>query len=185
MNQPETDLSQYDNSWYNPGGKLKRVLWYFTNVMVFNNSVFVFGFLKAPILRVFGAKVGQGVVIKPNVNIKYPWKLSVGNYVWIGERVWIDNLEEIVIEDNCCLSQGSMLLCGNHNYKKVAFDLIVRRIRLEKGSWVGAHAVVCPGVTCGSHSVLSVNSVATQSLKPYTIYMGNPAVKVKDRAIKA
>ena len=47
------------------------------------------------LLRLFGAKIGKGVVIKPCVNIKYPWKLRIGNYVWIGENVWIDNLDTV------------------------------------------------------------------------------------------
>jgi len=125
---------------------------------------------------VFGAKIGKGVVVKPGVNIKYPWRLKVGNHVWIGEKVWIDNLGDVVIEDNVCISQGAMLLCGNHNYKKSSFDLMVGDITLKQGSWIGAKSVVCPGVTVGSHAVLSVGSIATQNLEEYTIYQGNPAV---------
>jgi putative colanic acid biosynthesis acetyltransferase WcaF len=133
------------------------------------------------LLRLFGASVGKGVIIKPRVNIKYPWKLTIGNHVWIGEGVWIDNLGEVSIGDHSCISQGAMLLCGNHNYKKSSFDLMVGDIVLEEGVWVGAHAVVCPGVTCHSHSVLTVKSIATSNLESYTIYQGNPAIKVKAR----
>ena len=81
------------------------------------------------------------MVIKPSVNIKYPWRLTIGSFVWIGEGVWIDNLENVVIGDNVCISQGAMLLCGNHNYKKTTFDLIVGSITLEDGVWVGAQSV--------------------------------------------
>lgn len=135
------------------------------------------------LLRAFGARVGKGVVIKPAVNIKYPWKLSIGNHVWVGEKAWIDNLAQVSIADNCCISQGAMLLCGNHNFRKTTFDLITLPIILQEGAWVGAHSVVCPGVTCASHSVLAVNSVATKNLEPYAIYQGNPATKVKERII--
>ena len=131
----------------------------------------------------FRAKIGKGVVIKPHVNIKYPWRLKVGNRAWIGEHVWIDNLADVVIEDNVCISQGAMLLCGNHNYKKTTFDLIIGNITLKKGSWVGAKSVVCPGVTVGSHAVLTVGSVATKNMNDYTIYQGNPAVAIKERII--
>jgi putative colanic acid biosynthesis acetyltransferase WcaF len=78
-----------------------------------------------------------------------------------------------------------MLLCGNHNYKKSSFDLIVGKIHLEKGAWIGAHAVVCPGVVCKSHAILTVNSVATSNLEAFGIYQGNPAIKVKTRVIGA
>ncbi|MDZ7624210.1 MAG: hypothetical protein U5J96_07185 [Ignavibacteriaceae bacterium] len=83
-------------------------------------------------LRFFGAKVGKGVIIKPCVNIKYPWFLEIGDNVWIGEEVWIDNLGKVKIGNNVCLSQGALLLCGNHNYKKETFDLIVGDITLLK-----------------------------------------------------
>lgn len=184
MNKVKSDLSSFSNDWYNPGSPFKRFFWYFFNICFLLNPYNPFSGLKKLVLRMFGAKIGSNVVIKPRVNIKYPWKLSVGNNVWIGERVWIDNLADVKIRDNVCVSQGAMLLCGNHNYKKSSFDLIVRSIILEEGCWIGAHAVVCPGVVCNSHCILAVNSVATQNLEAYYIYQGNPAVRIREREIK-
>ena len=176
-----TDLSKYDNSWYQPGGTLKRTLWLVINAVLFNNGLALFNGLKIRLLKAFGAKVGIGVVIKPSVSIKYPWFLSIGNHVWIGENVWIDNLTDVTIGNNVCLSQGVMLLTGNHNYTQPTFDLMVGKIVLEDGVWLGAQSVVCPGVTCKSHAVLSVGSVTTKNLEAYSIYQGNPAVKVRER----
>ena len=180
----KTDLSKFNNNWYNPGSKLKMVAWYFTNALLFNNTLSPINSIKIKLLRLFGAKVGQGVLIKPSVNIKYPWLLEIGNNVWIGEGVWIDNLAKVTIGDNVCISQGAMLLCGNHDYKKSTFDLIIGEILLEEGVWIGAKTVVCPGVTCKPHSILTVGSVASKDLEPYSIYKGNPAVFVKNREIK-
>lgn len=181
----KTDLSQFNNSWYQKGGSpVKRLCWYVVNA-VFFNSAFPVMSVKRGLLRLFGARIGNGVVIKPFVNIKYPWNLRVGNHVWIGERVWIDNLGFVVLNDNSCVSQGAMLLCGNHHYKKVAFDLIVGNITIEEGAWIGAMCVVCPGVKVGSHAVLTVGSIATSHLLPWSVYQGNPAQKIKDRVIKA
>lgn len=180
----KVNLASYNNSWYNPGaGGFKRLLWYFTNVVFFMNPLNPFGNLKVIVLRLFGAKIGKGVVIKPGVNIKYPWLLQVGNHVWIGEKVWIDNLVLVKMEDHVCLSQGAMLLTGNHHYRKSTFDLITGEIKLEQGCWIGAKAIVCPGVVCRSHAVLSVNSVATETLEPYWVYKGNPAIKTRERKI--
>ena len=132
----KTDLSKYNNSWYHPGGNpIKRLIWYFVNILFFINPLNPLSSLKVALLRLFGAKIGSGVVIKPAVNIKYPWLLEVGDYTWIGERVWIDNLGMVKIGKNCCISQGAMLLCGNHNYKKSTFDLIVLPLTLEEGAW--------------------------------------------------
>ena len=181
----KTDLSHYNNSWYNPGGStIKRLLWYFINVLVMKNSWLPVSKLKVWALRAFGAKIGIGVNIKPCVNIKYPWLLEVGNYSWIGENVWIDNLAQVKIDNNVCISLGAMLLCGNHNYKKPTFDLMIGEITLEDGSWIGAQSVVCPGVTVHSHAVLGVKSVANRDLDAYSIYQGNPAVKVRERAME-
>ncbi|MFW5761262.1 MAG: WcaF family extracellular polysaccharide biosynthesis acetyltransferase [Cyclobacteriaceae bacterium] len=182
--QPKTNLSRYDNSWYQPGGSLpKRLLWYFCNVLFFINPLNPSSGIKVALLRIFGARVGKGVNIKPGVNIKYPWKLQIGNNVWIGEKTWIDNLGLVSIGNNACISQGALLLCGNHNFKKITFDLMVGNIILEEGCWIGARAVVSPGVTCGSHSILAVNSVAVKDLQPYGIYQGNPAQWKRERVI--
>jgi len=180
----KTDLGSFSNDWYQPGNPVKRFFWYFFNVVFLLNPLNPFSGLKKFVLRLFGAKIGKGTLIKPRVNVKYPWNLIVGNNVWIGEQVWIDNLAKINIGDNVCISQGAMLLCGNHNYKKVSFDLIVKPIVLEEGVWVGAKAIVCPGVTCSSHALLTVNSVATTNLDAYSVYQGNPAIKIKDRIIR-
>jgi putative colanic acid biosynthesis acetyltransferase WcaF len=178
------DLSKFNNSWYKPGNAFKRGLWYFVNAVFMKKSWFPISGFKRFLLRLFGAKIGKGVVIKPCVNIKYPWKLNIGDHVWIGENVWIDNLDTVTIGNNCCLSQGAFLLCGNHDYKSASFDLKVSSIVLEDGVWIGAKAIICPGVTAGTHAVLTVGSVATKNLDPYAIYTGNPAIRIKDRTIE-
>lgn len=180
----KTDLSKFDNSWYKPGNKIKWVLWHITSCVFFINPLFTFMAPKVFLLRLFGAKIGKGTVIKTRVAIKFPWFLEIGNYVWIGEATWIENMAKVKIGNNCCLSQGAMLLTGNHNFKKITFDLVIGEITLEDGVWIGAHAIVCPGVTCKTHSVLSVYSVAAETLEPYSVYKGNPSVKIRDREIK-
>ncbi|MDO4181548.1 MAG: putative colanic acid biosynthesis acetyltransferase [Bacteroidales bacterium] len=179
------DLSQYDNSWFSIGaGRIKAIIWYYVNACFLNCAWNPSSGIKVRLLRMFGAQIGKGVVIKPSVNIKYPWNLSIGDYTWIGENVWIDNLVQVTIGSNACISQGAMLLCGNHNYKKATFDLIVKPITIEDGAWIGAQSTVCPGVTAHTHSVLSVGSVALKDLDAFSIYRGNPAEFIKKRVIE-
>lgn len=181
----ETDLSRFNNDWYRPGPRWKVLLWFLINPLTVNTYLPIPVGFKVWLLRQLGAKIGRGVMIKPAVNIKYPWLLSVADYVWIGEQVWIDNLSLVQIGSHSCLSQGAMLLTGNHDYQHSTFDLVTRPITLENGSWVGAKSLVCPGVTVHSHAVLGAGSVATRSLEPYTIYQGNPAVAVRPRNLTA
>ncbi len=182
---PRTDLSTFDNHWYRPGPPLKRVAWFVCG-RIFVNTYLPFPVgIKVAVLKLFGAKIAANVMIKPKVNIKYPWFLTIGQNAWIGECVWIDNLAPVTIGPDSCLSQGAMLLTGNHNYKSPRFDLITQPIALAEGVWIGAQAVVCPGVRCDSHAVLSVGSVATKDLGAYGIYAGNPAVFIRKRVLQS
>ena len=176
-------LDKYTNTEYNPGSLAKRVFWYLTSLLIFKTHFPFPSVFKVFCLRCFGANMGSKIVIKPNVNIKYPWFLSVNNNTWIGEDVWIDNLTNVDIGQNVCLSQGSYLLTGSHDYKKETFNLRLGKIALLDGVWIGAKSIVCPGVTCFDHSVLTAGSIATGDMNSYHIYQGNPAVAKRFRQI--
>jgi len=180
----QVQLNKYNNDWYRPAGAIKKTLWYFTCMCFFKTMLPFPSGMKVKILRLFGAKVGVAVVIKPNVNIKYPWFLEIGAHTWIGEDVWIDNLAQVSIGEHCVLSQAAFLLTGSHDYTQENFDLVLKPIVLENGTWIGAKATVCPGVTCKSHSVLAVGSVATKELDAYGVYQGNPAILKRQREIR-
>lgn len=171
------DLAQYDNSTFDRGApRWKEALWLLVCAVFFQHRIAVWNAPKIRLLRLFGAVVGKGVVIKPGVTIKFPWKFRAGDHTWIGENVWIDNLVSVMLGSHVCLSQGAMLLTGNHNFASPTFDLIVAPIQIENGAWIGAKALVCPGVTVHNCAVLTAGSVATQDLEAFGVYQGNPAV---------
>lgn len=177
-----TDLRSYDNRGYDPGrGTLTRVLWHLVNAVVFDSWLAPVSGFKCSVLRAFGAKVGRRVVIKPRVNIKYPWRLQIRDDVWIGEGVWIDNLADVVIASNVCLSQGVYLLTGNHDYRDPKFGLIVKPIHIEDGVWIAARTMVGPGVTMAAESVLAAGSALFSDTEENSIYRGNPATRVRLR----
>lgn len=179
-----TNLASYKNSDFSHGKCLIiRLLWIIISKCFFESVIPYPNFLKCVILKFFGAKIGIGLVLKPGVKIKHPWRLKIGSHCWLGEGVWIDNLVLVELESNVCVSQGAMLLTGNHNYKMSSFDLITREIHLEKGVWIGARGLVGPGVTCYSHSVLTAGSVTFCNLEAYGIYQGNVAVFKRKRVI--
>lgn len=140
--------------------------------------------LRVGVLRLFGARIGRGVTIKPGVRVKFPWRLRIGNHCWIGEDVWLDNLAEITIGDHCCLSQGAYLCTGSHDWSSARFDLLVRPIVLENEVWLAARSIVGPGITAGRGAVLALGSVATGDLRAWHIHQGVPGVPVKVRKIR-
>jgi putative colanic acid biosynthesis acetyltransferase WcaF len=180
------DLSAYKATGFDRGaGVLKEGLWLVVSLFLFRLCPFKFSALKRSVLRLFGAKVGTGVVIKPDVRITFPWKLELGDYVWLGEGCWLLDLAPITIESHACISQRGFLCAGSHDYKSPSFDLRVRPISIERGAWVGAGAWVGPGVRMGDHSVLTANSVAAEDLEPSGIYRGNPALLIRHRVISS
>jgi len=183
--RPLPDLSGYDNSWYSPGRSMRvRALWFFFGAPIVRFSLLPSSAVRRVILRWFGTKVGRGVVLRPGVRVKYPWNLSIGDFSWIGEDAWIDNLVEIKIGANVCVSQGAYLCTGNHDWSDPKFALQVRPIELEDGSWVGTHALICPGVTIGKCGVAAAGSVVTKSVPAFEIHSGNPAQFVKRRVVR-
>jgi putative colanic acid biosynthesis acetyltransferase WcaF len=181
----QADLSSFDNSWYSPGRSTAvRALWFFVGAPIVRWQLLPSSSIRRFILRCFGAKVERGVVLKPGVRVKYPWRLVIGAHSWIGEDVWIDNLVEVKIGKNACLSQGAYLCTGNHDWSDKSFGLRALPIVVEDGSWVGARTLVCPGVTIGESGVAAAGSVITKSVPAFEIHSGNPARFVKRRIFR-
>ena len=178
------DLSSYSATHFDRGAsKARELIWLFVSLVLFRLCPLSLSPLKRTVLRLFGARVGIGVTIKPQVKITFPWKLEIGDHVWLGEECWLLNLERITIGNNVCISQRAFLCTGSHNHKLPTFDLIVKPIIVEDGAWIGAGAWVGPGVTVGNHAVLAAGSIATKDLEPHGIYRGNPAVFLRPRII--
>ena len=181
---PTVDLSRYSRGDYDPGPPVLRALWYAVSLMFVDTPLPWPSAWKAAILRFFGATIGEGVVIKPRVRIKYPWVLSVGDHSWIGEEVWIDNLTWVRIGSHVCLSQGACVLTGNHDRTSPTFDLRLAAVEIADGAWIGAKSLICPGTTVASHAVLNAGSVAKGTLDAHGIYEGHPAAKTGQRTLR-
>lgn len=176
----KVDLSKYKNPHYQPGPLWKRAAWHLVNAL-FIRSFLPFSSIKIALLRSFGARIGHGCVIKPGVNIKHPWMLRMGDYTWIGENVWIDNIAPVHIGSHCCLSQGVVLIVGNHRYDKVHFDLTLHPILIEDGVWVGARSTLLPGCHLAEQCVIHAGSTVKGNVTENEIWGGNPAQFIKKR----
>lgn len=184
-NLVRVDLSRPDNTLLVRGrSRFIEALWIFFAAPLLASRVIVSSGFRVFLLRLFGAKVGVDVYIKPGVRVKFPWYLSIGDHCWIGEDVWIDNLAEVSIASHVCVSQGAYLCTGNHDWSMPNMRLFSKPIRLETGCWVGARSVICPGVRIAEGAILSVGSIATKDLPSYEIHAGNPAAFVRKRVLK-
>ena len=131
--------------------------------------------LRVALLRLFGARVGERVVIRSQVNITFPWRLAVGRDVWIGENVTILSLGQVTIGDSVCLSQRAFLCTGTHDFRARGFDLIVKPVTIGGHSWIAAQVFLAPGVEVGEGSVVSTGSVVLKSVPAKSLVRGNPA----------
>lgn len=178
------ELSSFSAEGFNKGASLyKRATWYFVNALFVRASWNPFALPKIWLLRLFGAEIGHGLVFKNNVNIKSPWNLAVGDHCWIGENVWIDNLDKVYIGNNVCISQGALLLTGNHDYTRVSMPFRNAPIKIDDGVWIGANTTVCAGVTAHQNAILTVGSMTSKDLDANGIYQGVPAVKIRERKL--
>ena len=175
------DLSRFENGDFQRG----RPAWV-EALWLLVQALFVASWLPGSahrvwLLRAFGARIGHGAVLKPHLRIKFPWRLTLGDHVWLGENLWIDNLALVEIGDHVCLSQGAYLCTGSHDWSSPNFNLIVLPIRIANRAWICARASLAPGTVVGEGAVIALGSVASGELLPWHIYAGAPAVMVRRR----
>lgn len=157
---------------------LVQALWHIINNTLLN-SFLPGSRIRVMLLRMFGAKIGDHVVIKPYVRVKFPWKLKIDQGTWIGESVWIDNHTHVDIGDNVCISQGAYLCCGSHNWHDPYFKLIVGSISIESGAWICAFAKLGPNTRIGTNAVVSMGDVFSGDLPGYSRWKNNSAVSIE------
>lgn len=166
-------------------GRATQVLWAMMGLPILRNSWLPGSFWRVTLLRIFGAQIGAGVLIKTGVRVKFPWKLRIGDNCWIGEDCWIDNLAEITLGSNVCLSQGCYLCTGNHDWKDPSFSMSASPITLENGAWVASRSTLGPGVRVGLNAIAAMGSVVRSSIPAGEIHGGNPASLQAFRVLNA
>jgi putative colanic acid biosynthesis acetyltransferase WcaF len=135
-------------SWYVAAGVLVTHWWCPVSVRV-------------AVLRLFGAQIGPGTLIRHRVRIHWPWKLTIGTNCWVGEGTWILNLEPVTIGDNVCLSQDVLLCTGSHDRRSPTFEFDNAPIHVGDGAWVAARATVLRGVKIGADAVVGAAALVT------------------------
>ncbi|MDX2306643.1 MAG: WcaF family extracellular polysaccharide biosynthesis acetyltransferase [Hyphomicrobium sp.] len=175
-------LDRFDNRGFDRGrGRLVEALWIGVAHPLVASSIPGSGWRRA-LLRMFGARIGTGVVVKPRVRVKFPWRLVVGDHSWLGENIWIDNLAEVTVGAHCCLSQDVYICTGSHDWSRETFDLVTRPVRIEDGAWVAARASVAPGVTIGAGAVVAFGMVVTRDVARHVIVSLEPGLRTRPRS---
>ena len=161
-----------------------EAIWHLCKCLFFLTPLPVPSRFKCFILRLFGARIGKGVVIKPQVKIHFPWKLTVGDFAWIGEEVFILNFESVSIGAHCCISQRAFLCGGCHDYRQPNMPYRNGPIVIEDGAWVGAQVFVARGITIGTEAVITAGSVVTKNQPPKMVCGGYPCLPIKERWLR-
>ncbi len=157
----------------------KEGLWILVKWAFFMNAFPWPSALRVALLRMFGARIGSRVVVRANVNVTYPWRLTLGDDVWLGDEVMILSLAPVVVESSVCISQRAFLCTGSHDFRSEKFSLVTKPITVRGGSWIAAQAFIAPGVEVGAGSMVGAGSIVTGDVPAKAIVRGNPAQVVK------
>ncbi len=157
-----------------------QLWWLAQNSLFAWSPQFLYGWRRF-LLRLFGAKIGKNVLVRPTVRVTYPWKIRIGNYSWIGDDVVLYSLGEIEIGKNTVISQKSYLCTGSHDYSKQTFDIFAKPIKIGDEVWIATDVFIAPGVQIENGCVIGVRSTVLDNLPVGKICYGNPAKPVKDR----
>jgi putative colanic acid biosynthesis acetyltransferase WcaF len=182
QNERVQDLELYR---VNPGYRGRSAyyvqLWWIVQATLFRGSPQVLYGFRRWLLRLFGAEIGEGTLIRPSVTVTYPWKVSIGNHCQIGDDVVIYSFAEITIGNSVVVSQKSYLCAGTHNFRSKTFDIQAFPISIEDEVWLAADVFVAPGVTVGRGAVVGARSSVFTDLPPLMICVGSPAHPVSPR----
>jgi putative colanic acid biosynthesis acetyltransferase WcaF len=173
----QRDLAGFTAAGYDRGrSRAAQVTWFAVQHLVFYRW-WCPARLRPTLLRLFGASVGERVLIRHRVRVMWPWKLTVGDDVWIGEDAWLLDLEPIRIEDDVCVSQGVLLCTGSHDRRSPTMEYDNGPITLRAGSWVAARATVLRGVTVGRGAVVGATALVTQDVPDGATVLAPRAVR--------
>jgi putative colanic acid biosynthesis acetyltransferase WcaF len=172
---PWVDMRRYDQAWFNRGRPSWYILlWWLVQAILFPLTPHFLHGVRRGLLRLFGARIGEGVLIRPTARFTYPWKIEIGDYSWIGDDVVLYSLDQIFIGQHSVISQESYLCTGTHNIHDPAFGLITAPIMIGNGVWVGADCFIGAGVQVGANSVIGARSSVFKNLPAGMVCWGTP-----------
>ena len=168
-------------TWRNRAG---RLAWHVVYTSLFRTTPIIgFGRWRCALLRLFGAKVGQGVRVYPNSRFWAPWNVELGDNCEVGWETELYSVGKIILEPHAAVAQHCFLNTGDHDIGRK--DLPVGQAPIRVGSWAWVTAKVCigPGVTVGEGAVCGMRANVVKDVEPWTVVGGNPARVIKRRIL--
>jgi putative colanic acid biosynthesis acetyltransferase WcaF len=160
-------------------------LWWLIQATLFGLSPqFMYGWRRG-LLRLFGARIGTAVLIRPSARITYPWKLTIGDHSWVGDDTVLYTLGDIVIGRNTVISQRSYICAATHDHAMPDFPIFANAVNIADEVWLATDVYVAPGTTIGAGSVVGARSSVIKSLPAAMICYGTPAVAIGPRRRRA
>jgi|TARA_B100001093_G_C26857935_1_gene1028373 putative colanic acid biosynthesis acetyltransferase WcaF len=161
--------------------KIKVQFWWIVEKTLFAWSPQFFYGWRRFLLRSFGANIGKKVLIRPSARFTYPWKISIGDYSWIGEDCILYSLGNIRIGKHVAVAHGVYFNTGFHDYTKDSFDIGHEEVIIEDEAWITNDVYVAPGVNIGKGCVIGARSNVFKDMPEGYICFGNPAIPIKKR----
>ncbi|MDA8414143.1 MAG: WcaF family extracellular polysaccharide biosynthesis acetyltransferase [Desulfobacteraceae bacterium] len=185
MNNSTQDIwLKKSHSQYSLAEKLKMALWWFVEALLFRPSLHKMHAWRRFLLKIFGAKLGNGSSVHATAKIWFPWNLEMGNNSGIGFDALIYNLDKIKIGDFVTVSQRTHINTGSHDYTVPEFTLVTAPVHIESGAFIGTDSYINMGVTIGKMAVIGARSVVTKDMPENMICVGHPCKPIKQRIKK-
>jgi putative colanic acid biosynthesis acetyltransferase WcaF len=178
------DLSKYDQSDYDRGRPGWLILiWWFLQAIIFPLTPHFFHSARIALLKLFGAQIGRGVFIRPTARFTYPWKITIGDYSWIGDDVVLYSLDTIEIGQHCVISQKTYICSASHNLHDPTFKLVTKPVLIGNGVWIATDCFIAPGVKIGANAVIGARSSVFKDIPAQKVCWGTPCKPHGDRII--
>lgn len=160
---PLKDAPGAREAWSKPAAVV--ALWMLVEYLFVTNAIQPSSRIRARVLKMFGAKIGQGVTLRPRLRVKFPWNLEIGDDCWIGEGVWIHNQDKVTIASNVCISQETFITTGSHDFRK-DMALVTKPVVIDSGAWICSRAIITMGSHIGTSAIIPAGFVVAGEVKP-------------------
>ncbi|MET0534861.1 MAG: putative colanic acid biosynthesis acetyltransferase [Steroidobacter sp.] len=176
---PQANRAARKYSWRE---QCRRVLWIVGGYAIRWSPRPCFGWRRA-VLRLFGAKIGRDVHLYSSTRVYMPWNVEIGDWVALGEDVFIYSLGKVHIGTGASLAYRAHVCAGTHDFSDPALPLLKPPVVIEDTVWVGTEAFIGPGTTVGKGAIVGARAVVVKDVPPLHIVAGNPARQIGVRRV--